>query len=185
VRMREVGHHSAMTRDLPSLFVPTEQSIRDPARYQHRRPAYLSDVKSGAGRRIDRRSCTPPSHPETSHPEWRQRYEISSDEVPGRAWDRKCAGHVGNERVVRAAEFQLHSPLRQLGRANGALLLKATANRLLARWSAHAANRERGPASGRAPFDVNRAVGHAHQRRDYSIPAKGPFAACPVIKIGV
>ena len=52
-----------------------------------------------------------------------KRYEFSSDEVPGRAWDRQCARHVRNKRIVRAAEYQLHPSLRQFGCANGAVLL--------------------------------------------------------------
>ena len=59
-----------------------------------------------------------------------------------------------NGRIVRAEEYQLHSPLRQLGRTNGAVLLKSAASRYA--FVCHATSCKRGPASGWAPLVVKR-----------------------------
>ena len=118
----------------PSLFAESEQSVREAARYQHPWRSYLSHVRAaqafgpGAESSLARGAShlgASDLHIRLEHIEnGDKRYEFSSDEVPGRAWDCQCARHVRNKRIVRAAEYQLHPPLRQFGRANGAVLLK-------------------------------------------------------------
>ena len=117
-----------------SLFAESEQSVRDAARYQRPWPSYVyagraaQAFEPGAESSLARGAShlgASDLHIRLEHIEnGDKRYEFSSDEVPGRAWDRQCARYVCNKRIVRTTEYRLHPILQQFRGANGAVLLK-------------------------------------------------------------
>ena len=127
----------------PSLFAESEQSVRDAGRYQRPWPSYLyagraaQAFEPGAESSLARGAPhlgASDLHIRLGHIEnGDRRYEFSSDEVPGRAWDRQRAHYVRDTRIVRATEYQLHPTLRQFRGANGAVLLKKIGSGLLTR----------------------------------------------------